>query len=679
MGLFGLAALLPIIALYFLKLRREERVVPSTLLWKKVIEDLHVNAPFQRLRYSLLLLLQLLVAALLGFALARPFLSMPGTQGKRIVMLIDTSASMGTRDAGPNGKMTRLEHAVMDAKAKIDDLGRGGEVRIVTFDEEVRQLSRFTSDRYFLKDKLNSLEPRHLRTEAQEAFETTLALAEERANTEVLVLSDGSFDRLSLMRLLGGHQDVEETNLEELSLARLSKFRYVAYGKDESNNIGITNISARTRNVEALDSDGEKVDALETQIFVMVENFSSEDKDVILSLATPTRNFPPKVIKLKARPRGEVTLSDDPEQGHTLEASRSQEVFRLPLDTTGVVTATITSPADSFVLDNQANVVVGHAEDTNILFVTKGNYFMEKAFKTMRGAKVSKMVPEEFNKDWTARGTAAVEEYDAVVFEQCVPPRWDDGGALFIGEVPPLPGFKLNEEEKERKFPLVIDWDNVHPVMRYVNFGNIQVAKAPNWVVPKTAKILVEAAGGPLITAYESDRVHAVGVAFSLLDSDWPYRPSLPLFVRNAVAWASEVSPRRRAPMLRTGNPLVVPPIGTAPSATLVAPDGSKVEVSLSAENKTFVKDINQVGMYRLTGLPGSVEDEMLFAVNLADPHESDNPARKKVAIGQTEDSALEASAAAITAKREFWRTLVLIAIGFLLLEWWVYHRRMGL
>lgn len=53
-----------IVLLYFLKLRREPVEVPSTFLWSRTIEDLHVNSLLQRLRRSLLLFLQLMVVLL---------------------------------------------------------------------------------------------------------------------------------------------------------------------------------------------------------------------------------------------------------------------------------------------------------------------------------------------------------------------------------------------------------------------------------------------------------------------------------------------------------------------------------------------------------------------------------------------------------------------------------------
>ena len=72
---WSLMALVPlaIIALYFLKLKRQPLEVPSTFLWRRTIEDLHVNSLIQRLRRSLLLFLQLLAVAVAALAqLASP-------------------------------------------------------------------------------------------------------------------------------------------------------------------------------------------------------------------------------------------------------------------------------------------------------------------------------------------------------------------------------------------------------------------------------------------------------------------------------------------------------------------------------------------------------------------------------------------------------------------------------
>src|SRR5262245_51219164 len=83
-----------LLVLYFLKLRRRELPVSSTLLWKKAIQDLQVNAPFQKLRRNLLLLLQLMILFALCLALTRPVTFFTPGAGKSTVILIDRSASM---------------------------------------------------------------------------------------------------------------------------------------------------------------------------------------------------------------------------------------------------------------------------------------------------------------------------------------------------------------------------------------------------------------------------------------------------------------------------------------------------------------------------------------------------------------------------------------------------------
>ena len=71
---WALLALVPpaILMLYFLKLKRQPLEVPSTYLWSRTVEDLHVNTIWQRLRQNLLLFLQLLLIALILLSLLRP-------------------------------------------------------------------------------------------------------------------------------------------------------------------------------------------------------------------------------------------------------------------------------------------------------------------------------------------------------------------------------------------------------------------------------------------------------------------------------------------------------------------------------------------------------------------------------------------------------------------------------
>ena len=97
----GAIAVPLLVLLYFLKLKRRDMEVSTTLLWKKAIQDLQANAPFQKLRRNILLLLQLLVLAAALLALAQPELRDRGITNQRHIILIDRSASMsGSRRDG---------------------------------------------------------------------------------------------------------------------------------------------------------------------------------------------------------------------------------------------------------------------------------------------------------------------------------------------------------------------------------------------------------------------------------------------------------------------------------------------------------------------------------------------------------------------------------------------------
>src|SRR6202048_3118563 len=108
-----------IVALYFLKIRRPTRIVPALHLWPNQIRDRQANVPWQRLRPSWLLFLQLLAAAVLVAAAVQPVLATGASLARHSIVLIDASASMQATDVTPS----RLAEAKRQVNAVIDQLG----------------------------------------------------------------------------------------------------------------------------------------------------------------------------------------------------------------------------------------------------------------------------------------------------------------------------------------------------------------------------------------------------------------------------------------------------------------------------------------------------------------------------------------------------------------------------
>src|SRR5438876_10151964 len=81
-----------ILLLYFMRPRRQERVVSSTLLWQQALQDLQASRPWQRLRITLLLLLQTLAAIVLVLVLARPATLITSPIGGATISVLQSSA-----------------------------------------------------------------------------------------------------------------------------------------------------------------------------------------------------------------------------------------------------------------------------------------------------------------------------------------------------------------------------------------------------------------------------------------------------------------------------------------------------------------------------------------------------------------------------------------------------------
>src|SRR5260221_9307067 len=141
-GAFALIPPVVIVALYFLKLRREPLEVPSTFLWTRSIEDLRVNSLWQRMRQSLLLFLQLLLLAIVALALLRPYWEGGKLEQDRYIFLVDNSASMNATDVAPS----RLDEAKRRVAQLLDEMESGSKAMIISFSDVAQVELSFTDN-----------------------------------------------------------------------------------------------------------------------------------------------------------------------------------------------------------------------------------------------------------------------------------------------------------------------------------------------------------------------------------------------------------------------------------------------------------------------------------------------------------------------------------------------------
>jgi hypothetical protein len=185
------AAIIPgIISLYFLKLKRREREVSSTWLWRPVLRDRQANALWQRLRVSLLLLIQLLAAAALILASAHPFATVKAVAAGNTVILLDATGTMQATDVAPS----RFAAAKAQARQLISQMPAGGEMSLVLLTRSPEILLAHSGDRDALRQVLDQAQP----TAGDGDLAQGLALAGsllrgEEADGQIIVIGSGHY------------------------------------------------------------------------------------------------------------------------------------------------------------------------------------------------------------------------------------------------------------------------------------------------------------------------------------------------------------------------------------------------------------------------------------------------------------------------------------------------------
>ncbi|PYO19946.1 MAG: hypothetical protein DMD85_17480, partial [Candidatus Rokuibacteriota bacterium] len=178
-AVLGIAA--PLVLLYFLKVRRREHRVSSLMLWGAELRDREASAFFQRLQRDPLLILQLLALVALAVALARPIVTVTGEGARKVVVVLDTSASMKARDVSPS----RFEAARADALSFVRRLGEGAEIMVIESGVQPHVTAALGRDRDRALSAIHAARARDLPQRLPEALRTARALVGADPRAEI--------------------------------------------------------------------------------------------------------------------------------------------------------------------------------------------------------------------------------------------------------------------------------------------------------------------------------------------------------------------------------------------------------------------------------------------------------------------------------------------------------------
>ena len=687
-GLTALIAAGLITIAYLLKMRRRRFEVPFSSLWKRVLEQRDANALWKQLRRFLSYLFTLAIVGLVIAAIQAPTLGTTDHRARNVVVLIDTSASMRATDGDPDRPgLTRFARAQERATALIDTLGGGDQAMIMRVDAEATPLSRFTADKPLLRKAVADVRASDTGADLTRALSAAADALRGRPNPMIVIVSDGAYSELEKSEVSwtapaeapptappgpGAAPAPAAPDDDPEATARVKSFaatqlaavdlagvdvRYLGVGT-RAENVGIVAFNARRyiTNKAAF------------EVLIEVQNFGTEPARRKLTVSAGETPIETRAIDLAPGERAQQIIKDLPAGAHMLHATL------LPGDGPG--------GADPFPLDDEAWALMPARKVQRALVVTADNLYLEGALLTYDDVQYKKITPAQYDAD-PAKAIVDADTgkpFDLAIFDDHTPavlPPPPLNVILFHPDGPSSP-FALRGAVPR---PHITEVAAEHPVMKWVTLSDVNFDAASVFAIDKAKgeAALALAVRDPIAVARRDQGRKLVGFGWSLGGTDLVLRVAFPLLLVNSLDWFAgddsdlmttyPTGQRLRIPLdvprdVRAVT--VVDPAGRQDQAPVV--DGAAVLVARGV-------GVHQIIAYPPSAPPGTAPLASLdVATNLVSATESQiKPAPDLALAGRT----LEAPPTfAVSARRDLWLYVVLLAVALICVEWITYHRR---
>ncbi len=623
-ALLWLLLVIPVVVFYILKIRLKRVPVSTVIFWRQIFDEKKPRSLWQRLRHLVSLLVQLALLALLVAALAEPFLASEANNSRRVILVVDNSASMNATDVEPS----RLAKAKEEAHEIIKGLRARDEMAIVAAGTQPRVVCGLTGHQKTLRTFLDEIGPTEGPTKLAEAMALARRLA---AGTEgggkecrIVVVTDGCAE-------------------EAAKLSAEENVRFITVGSRTAN-VGITRFQVRRSTI----------DPIGYEILAEVTNFSDE----------PSGDF-----------RFTVTLNDNMAEIIPLKLAPNEKWSKVIESTTadgGYLTAELTVKgekgekedkpyADGLAADNKAIAVLPKREPVPThMHSPGGNLFLQKVLEAnpLTRLTTSKVMPKEFPPG------------SVKVFHREVPAKLPPGSVLVVDPTNDCDLWKVGDKLQN---PIVTQQDKDSPLMAHVRLDNVLMPEAHKLTFTPAAgkpQVLAGAVtGDPLFAIIDRPEGAVVVLTVNLDMGDLPFRTAFPILAMNTLGYFTSQGDLRESLAAGATAEVTLPERG---EFVLKSPDGSTKKLP-DGGGKVTIGPFDKCGVWSvLPDSPGAAPREE-FAVNLMNKAESDLRAPEGLTTVAT---AADTGLVSGFLGRPVWWYLIGLAWVLMVVEWYLYQRR---
>lgn len=522
-----------ILLMYLLKRKYIDTVVPSSLLWNRVLKETEATRPWQRLRRNLLLILQLIAAACLVFAAMQPYVLADSQAKGHIVVVLDRSASMAslasdpypgaaagtgsgtgtgtTADTGngatkdPNtAALTRLEQAKQGLLADLEKRASGSRVTLLALGSIPQIVLTRESDSAKIAEAINGLSPDYGAAAYQETLSLAAALTSTDTDAEIVIWTDGQWT-----------QDAGGIPVQ-------APVQIKTVGDGSTGNIAVAEFGVR---MEAASTDGNWSTTSDSSGAAASKQTEGAGTGRITAIAS-IKNWGTVPREIDITLYAERTAADY--RTLTLPPGGQQTVSFTGLPAADYYKVSIDTP-DVYAPDNQAYAFAADNQPRTALLVTEGNLFLEKALQL---AQVSVVKASPDNAAPTLQKQPDLVILDSGAEGKAVGADWTK---LLEGK----PQWVLNSGAGQAELTGNGYTITAHPVTEHIGLTDTHIGAARKLTLPAWATPLIKQGETVLLAAGLDDGVPRLLFGFDLHQSDLPLRPEFPILVQNAVDWLS--------------------------------------------------------------------------------------------------------------------------------------------